>query len=39
MNTMEFPTVDWSDSYRMAPEEREVMDDLAVPRVSHAPPH
>lgn len=28
MNTMEFPTVDWSDPYRMAPEEREVMDDL-----------
>ena len=28
MNTMEFPTVDWSDPYRMTPEEREVMDDL-----------
>jgi len=28
MNTMEFPTVDWRDPYRMTPEEREVMDDL-----------
>lgn len=28
MNTMEFPTVDWSDPYWMTPEEREVMDDL-----------
>lgn len=28
MNTMEFPTVDWSDPYRMTPEEREAMDDL-----------
>ena len=28
MNTLEFPTVDWSDPYRMTPEEREVMDDL-----------
>ena len=28
MNTMEFPTVDWSDPYRMTPEEREVLDDL-----------
>ncbi len=28
MNTMEFPTVDWSNPYQLTQEEREVMDDL-----------